>query len=513
VDNSLSESLFTFNSQSGTMANLPRFTFPLLQPENSQVLSASDPPTSAKEGVQVSLPIHAREGKGYTLSVPDLEVQIPGSSKVISTPPESPARQRVYTMGTEGPPPGLQGSETATPPPTPTKATRGSISSLGDFSESLRRGHSISYERKNSVLVEKEKPGSTEPRVFPYWETDYDVAVHLKGRKKPLGSGAWSKVYRASSTLPKLDGPTPLSSNLGADMTPPLTPVHSRNTSLSKSPNSNTPSAYAIKEPSGRTAKRVLADECLVLSYLSRFGDAEKYIVPFYGQDMRTEALVLGLMDGTLEDWIAKELNDLPEEDRAAQLAKVFPALASQLVSGFTWMTSKHCTHGDLKPANILVSSLTPDESPHAVFTDFSSSVLSTDMDKIPIGGATYDYLDPTLMTKASANALPTPTTDLWALAITLLFVVIGTSPYNRVAPNEIMKRELSKQGDPLKWLAQGENGTMNRKRLEALGKRLGWDVAAWFGLVLKKDLSERVGVEEWKAALEQGVGLEGSKL
>jgi hypothetical protein len=420
-------------------------------------------------------------------------------------------RERAYTTGMEGPPPGLQGSETTTPPPTPTKTTHGSISSLRDFSDSLRRGHSVSYERKDSVVDEKEKPGSTEPRVFPHWETDYDVAVDLKGRKKPLGSGAWSKVYRASSILPKFDAPPNTQS--GADMTPPLTPVHSRNTSLSKSPISSMPSAYAIKEPSGRTAKRVLGDECRVLSYLSRFADAEKYTVPFYGQDMRTEALVLGLMDSTLEDWIAKELNNLSEEDRAAKLAKVFPTLASQLLSGFIWMTSKHCTHGDLKPANILVSSSSPGESPYAVFTDFSSSVLSTDTDKTPIGGATYDYLDPTLMTKAFASALPTPTSDLWALSITLLVIVIGTSPYNRVAPNEIMKRELSKQGDPLKWLAQGENGMMNRKRLDALGERLGWDIAAWFGLVLKRGLSERVGVEEWKAALEQGMGLEGSKL
>jgi serine/threonine protein kinase len=176
-------------------------------------------------------------------------------------------------------------------------------------------------------------------------------------------------------------------------------------------------------------------------------------------------------------------------------------------------MTSKHCAHGDLKPGNILVSSSSPDEPPYAVFTDFSSSVLSTDTDKTPIGGATYDYIDPTLMTKASANALPTSTTDLWALAITLLVVVIGTSPYNRVAPNEIMKREISKQGDPLKWLAQGENGMRSRKRLEALGEQLGWDVAAWFGLVLKRDLSERVCVEEWKAVLERGVGIDDSML
>ena len=300
-------------------------------------------------------------------------------------------------------------------------------------------------------------------------------------------------------------------------MTPPVTPVRSRDTSLPKTDVPHMPSAYAIKEPSGRTAQRVLGGECRILSYLSRFPDAEKYIVPFYGQDMRTESLVLGLMDGTLEDWIQKEMNELSEESRATKLAEVFPILASQLLDGFLWITQKRCTHGDLKPANILVSSspTTPTSPPHAVFTDFSSSILTTSLDpsKKPVGGGTYDYLDPTLMTKASATTLPTPETDLWGLAITLLVVVLGASPYHRVASSEVMKREIIKQGDPLAWLGQGDNGGRNMLRLRALEKALAWDVTRWFTAVLVKDASGRVGAGEWRDQLEQGVGKMGSKM
>jgi serine/threonine protein kinase len=297
-------------------------------------------------------------------------------------------------------------------------------------------------------------------------------------------------------------------------MTPPVTPDHSRDVSLSRTQFPRIPSAYAIKEPSGRTAQRVLGDECRILSYLSRFPDAEKYIVPFFGQDMRTEALVLGLMDGTLEDWAQEDLNEPSEDQRTAKLAEVFPRLASQLLNGFIWMTSKNCTHGDIKPGNILITS-SSGSAPHAIFTDFSSSTLSTSPDptKNPIGGATYDYLDPALMTKASAKTLPTPETDLWALAITLLFVVIGASPYTRVASSEVMKRDIIKQGNPLAWMAQGENGMRNMQRMGTLAARLSWDVTGWFKAALAKDASARVGFEEWRDQLERGVGMMGSRI
>jgi serine/threonine protein kinase len=360
----------------------------------------------------------------------------------------------------------------------------------------------------NTIEDAKEKPGSTEPRQFPYCITDYEIEVDHKGRKRPLGSGAWSNVYRATPRLPKPEGLAPSDLVPGVEMTPPVTPVHSRSTSLSKTQLPHVPSAYAIKEPLGRTAHRVLGDECRILSYLSRYTNAEKYIVPFYGQDTRTDALVLGLMNGTLEDWIQTSLNTLSEESRTAKLAAVFPTLASHLLAGFLWLSEKNCTHGDLKPANILVSSSAPTTIPHVVYTDFSSAVLSTDNpSKRPVGGATYDFLDPTLMTKASASNLPIPQTDLWSLAMTLLVLVLGASPYSRVASNEFMKKECIKQGTPLAYLSQGENGARNLKRMRALSKSLNFDVEKWFGMVFIKEMEKRVEGAEWWMEFDRGRG------
>lgn len=331
-----------------------------------------------------------------------------------------------------------------------------------------------------------------------------------KGRKKQLGSGAWSTVYRAAPRLPKLDGLSPPNAGPRAEMTPPVTPVHSRNSSLSKTQLPQVPAFYAIKEPTGRTAQRVLCEESRILSYLSRLPGADRYLVPFYGQDARNHALVLGLMDGTLEDWTQKALECLPEDDRAAKLAMTFPTLASHLLSGFIWMTEKHCTHGDLKPANILVSPAASCEIPHTFYTDFSSAIISFpgSTPQNPVGGATFDYLDPTLMTKTSASSLPTPVTDLWSLAMTLLVVVLGVSPYSRLATNAYMKKEYIKQGSPLTFLKQGENAARNVTRLKSLSARLGWNVETWLGAVLVKDATRRAGVLDWLEMLQQGTSV-----
>jgi serine/threonine protein kinase len=139
-------------------------------------------------------------------------------------------------------------------------------------------------------------------------------------------------------------------------------------------------------------------------------------------------------------------------------------------------------------------------------FTQTSPPPSSPPTTQKPVGGATYDFLDPTLMTKASASNLPTPQTDIWSLAMTLLVFVIGVSPYSRVASNEFMKKECIKQGTPLAYMSQGENGMRNAKRMAALSKSLGFDVKAWFGMVLVKDGAKRVGVKEWRAELERRV-------
>ncbi|KAJ4299131.1 hypothetical protein N0V90_004375 [Kalmusia sp. IMI 367209] len=402
-------------------------------------------------------------------------------------------------------------ARTYTPPSTPTRRSHSKSSSVSSSSireelDSLRRGMSPSA---HSIIEEAEKPGRTEARQFPVWLSDYEIEMDDAGAQKVIGTGAWSTVYLAnpSPTMPQELSPSS-TTKASAEMTPPLTPVRSRGSSMSKS-YPPMPAAYAVKVPYERTAHRVLAEEGRILSYLSRFPSAEKYLVPYYGQDMRTDALIMGYMPTTLDSLITADLNTRDESDRAAMLADIFPHIACNLLDGLAWLQDKACTHGDVKPSNILVCVNPSTRTPHAVYADFTSATLPSSTSsrdatkpKAPLGGATWDYMAPSLLSASGAAAPATPQGDLWALAMTLLVLVTGVSPYERVAPNAVLKREILKGGAPLDYVSAGENGVRSVVRMGALSRAQGFNVKKWLGKVLVRDERERMCVGEWREEL-----------
>ncbi|OAL45563.1 kinase domain-containing protein [Pyrenochaeta sp. DS3sAY3a] len=411
-------------------------------------------------------------------------------------------------------------SGTITPPITPTTISHTkSNSSSSDFLStlsSLRRGDSTSSRTgPRSSLDASGKPGSAELITYPNHLIDYEIKTDSKGRKKVIGQGAWSDVYFATPTLPKPADVSASDTFAGADATPPITPIHRRTSSLDTNLLPVIPPLYAIKVPAMTSAKKVLSAEARILSYLARFPDAENHVVPFYGQDLRTGALVLKAMDGTLESWIQTTLNTLDESARAKKLAQTFPHMALALLSSLHWLQAHDCTHADIKPANILVSgsSSHADGIPHTVFTDFSSSILAhpsaaiTAPQTSPLGAGTWEFLDPLLLS-TSSPAPVSGATDLWSLAITLLFVVLGTSPFDAFRNNKFQQREMIKAGAPLQCIGYGEDGDVVRgmRRVRGLERDLGFDVLGWFGKVLVKKEGGRCGLEEWMGMLEGGL-------
>jgi serine/threonine protein kinase len=360
------------------------------------------------------------------------------------------------------------------------------------------------------VIKNEQMCGSDTLIEFPYWDMDYEiVTVGAKGAKKLLGSGVFSDVYHAIPVFA-------IQSSTQSE----CSPLHSRSSSTSTSNLPSLPSAYAIKTPSTAAAHKVLAEEARILSFLTRFPNAEHHVVPFYGQDTRSGALVLKLMFGTLEDWTKQTLNSLPEPERATKLVLVFPSLVTQLLDSLTWLKSHGTVHADIKPANILVSSSsTSTPIPHAVFTDFSSGLLtnvapSSTTPSAPIGGGTWDYLEPHFLYVATRNATPNSSADLWATALSLLTIVLGASPYDVFGSNMMQKRECIKQGNPIGALAYGDDAGKKMQRLKGLSSSLGFDAGKWFKRVLVKDQDVRAGVEEWKNEFAWGcVGSGGEKL
>ncbi|ORY11731.1 kinase-like domain-containing protein [Clohesyomyces aquaticus] len=431
----------------------------------------------------------------------------------------------------------LHDSGAITPPLTPTKTSHSkssSASSLGSLS-SLRRGDSTVSTGRLSI-DESECPGSTALREFKYWISEYEIP----DKKKPIGSGLWSDVYLAHPSIPKPSAnpsSSPPSSRSSLEfgmgmgdsvLTPPLTPTRARNSSLSKRSQLLTlPSAYAIKVPASRSAKAVLTAEAHILSYLSRFPFSSSHIITFYGQDTRNSALVLKAMDTTLESWITHSLNTLSESARSKKIGDVFPRLAIELLNGLQWMHDAGVVHADIKPSNILLclpssasSSSSSIASPIAVYSDFSSALLSPttstpnppidtlNKPSAPLGGGTWDFLDPTLLLKPSPTSPSSPSpspnsaSDLWALSLTLLTLILGSSPFDCAGSNVFRRRELVKQGCPMVWVGYGDEGLRNLGRL----KGVGWDVGAWFEKVLVKEVERRSGVGEWREALERAV-------
>ena len=447
----------------------------------------------------------------------------PEPSRTWSSPPASPTRNGPYAMSSELRT--LHAGKAITPPPTPTKlshektASKGSAISDWDLKHGdLFTSHTLVNESARTTLVNREEePGSTALREFSHWVFDYTIP----DKKKPLGSGLWSEVYRAFPILskpPPTFGPksTGLNTPGPAGMTPPLTPVKSCISNPSKADIPTLSSSFAIKTPAIRSAQEVLAEEARILSYLSRFPDFEKHVVPFYGQDTRNGALVLKAMDETLESWIENTLNMLPEPARAERLIQDFPTIALRLLEGLEWISERDCMHADIKPSNFLLSFSDDESIKHVVYSDFSSAVLclpsiaSTTASKqttsaTPLGGGTWDFLDPGLVSRTSPIEL-SPTTDLWALAITLLIVILGSSPYDCAGSNQFRKREFVKQGSPMAYIGYGDSGPRNLARLDAASKKLSFNLHNWFSEVLINDPSKRVGVGQWKEELEGAV-------
>lgn len=399
-------------------------------------------------------------------------------------------------------------SYAVTPPATPT-----SLAHFRSSSTSTDYGTQTNIARQGSTASNASVPRSpsihSHPvplQLFDHEAVEYVILVDEENKKRPIGSGVWSDVYLAKPSEPTSIDQSHLMLPSAA-RSPPVTPIKSNDSAVGLFVFPNIPDLYAIKAPASTSSRKVLRAEAKILSYLSQFPDSDNHIVQFFGQDLRNEALVLKAMDGTLEDWIKKNLNNLDDDLRAKKLAAVFSQIALSLIDSLSWMQDKNCIHADIKPSNILISEDPEDviSAPATVYSDFSSTILVAPEIEIhnasPLGAGTWDYLDPSLLRSIDAPEASTAT-DLWSLAITLLFLIIGASPFDGFKHNKYQQREMIKSGQPLQCLAYDDIGIKHMRRIKDLSKALGLDLHKWFAKVLVKDVSKRIGVAEWRDEL-----------
>lgn len=272
--------------------------------------------------------------------------------------------------------------------------------------------------------------------------------------------------------------------------------------------------------PARGDARDVLAVEARILSYLAADPSGQAYIVPFHGLDERNGGLVMDAIPETL-DAFTKSLEDPSEDARKEQMTCLFPHIARRLVEGLAWLHSKGIVHGDIKPSNILMSQSSsklssnimdtnmdknmdslsaPDMDP--VYCDFSASLQvpldaqNADPSSAPpskvAGGGTWEYLAPELLALGSPD--PTPSSDVYALGITLLTFLMGVSPFATMSDNRFMLRNAIKMGEPLRFANDGE--LKNGKRLA------GWE--EWLRPALAKKSEIRLTAKEWLAHIQK---------
>ncbi|KAF2169140.1 hypothetical protein M409DRAFT_20366 [Zasmidium cellare ATCC 36951] len=320
------------------------------------------------------------------------------------------------------------------------------------------------------------------PEVLSY---DFSRIDYELERAKVLGTGLWSTVYMAKQK------PVNVSRSGLSLLSPPRSPRLSQ-----KSRTTSIPALFAIKTPLRQDAKAIFYQEARVLTHLQRRPTSSLHIIPFYGLDPRNSSLIFeAIIGGSLED-LTSRMKQMTEVARHLELITLFPGIAFDLINGLDFLHCNGVIHADIKPGNILldISAHATDENKAVVrarYIDFSAAFIPSKGDSASNAGGTWDYMAPEQMRIQPEWNTPTFASDVWSLGITLLYVMVGDSPYSAACGgNMFMLREAIKSGDPLQF-ARME--TRVRKRLAACQ-----DFVDCVRLAVKKEREIRVTAAAW---------------
>lgn len=370
-----------------------------------------------------------------------------------------------------------------TPPSTPPKLEHNRASASADGVEAIL-SVDVSLGAKASGMLEFEANRASKREALGSGTAPKPYTAKYQLHEE-LGHGAWSTVYRAVESVEILKPLTNL------PPTPPTSPTTAATVSSKK--------VLAVKKPSSRQAHKILEKEAQILTYIHFDANASNYLVPFHGFDSAQCSIAMDAVPLSLEVHaraaIRRPLSTKTMFDPVVG-AEEWACLAEGLIGGLAFLHSTGCVHGDIKPANILLrpggsGRLTP------LYCDFSSShIISSageEKEVEEVSAVTTEYLAPELLEALSPRntdrAVATYASDVFALAVTLLFAAIGESPYAG-ARMASQKLSMAKEGLPIGFARRGEQASRVMKG-RAVEKALRGALA--------KEAGERVAVAEWR--------------
>ncbi|KAK5790430.1 hypothetical protein VI817_007717 [Penicillium citrinum] len=328
------------------------------------------------------------------------------------TPPSSPMQLSLHTCGNGK---GISQTSTSnsnlTPPVTPIgKEGSGRITTpLSEPSED-----------RSTTLI---KRNITTPIRFT---DDLEPSLDERGRLIEFGEGVWSKVYKAH-WIPTTS--TPLN-------TPPSSPITANK-------------VVAVKTCRRGDAAPILQAEALILTRLTLTPGHERHIVPFHGYHPETQSIVMSAVPLALSTYIEEQAN--LARNTPISTATMFdpflgPApwkdLARKLISTLGWLHhDAGIMHGDVKPHSILLQPIETDNASSHPFryepllADFSAAMTissSTENEKESekvLSSFTAPFSAPEVLKAlrpGSGNPPPTPASDIFSMAATLLAAATG---------------------------------------------------------------------------------------
>ncbi|KAJ6009263.1 hypothetical protein N7522_004279 [Penicillium canescens] len=317
----------------------------------------------------------------------------------------------------------LQTSEPTPPAQVPTSSLTPPVTPIAKESR-----QSSFQDIQPSQSLSAPKPDVSTPQ---YFTSDLEIIHNGDNRPIEFGRGAWSIVYKARSTS---SAKPSTSTNTSNPSTPPSSPV-------------STARILAVKAPVRHDARPVLEAEALTLTRLTLTAGHESYIVPFHGKHTDLGGLVMTAIPLALSTYIEDQA-DIARSRQPATPTMFDPVqgpasykdLARKLISGLNWLHQvAGMVHGDIKPHNILLRPVDANESTSAfpfepLFADFSSAVeipndpaIPLDTTRASMSAFTPPFTAPEMLASlTSGDIAPTPASDVFSLAATLLAAATG---------------------------------------------------------------------------------------